>query len=378
MGKAARVPAIDVLRGLVIALMALDHVRDFFGVALFAPEDLSATSPGWFWTRWVTHLCATTFILLAGSSAYLRGSASGIPALSRYLLTRGLMLIVLEATWISFSWQLAYDIMIFQVIWAIGVGMVVLAALVWLPRPVIALIAALLILPHNLLDQVKSDSPIWILWHQSGFIPLQAGVQGIFVRYPLMPWIGLMAAGYAIGPLFQAAPPRRQRILWITACVLLAGFLLLRGFNVYGDPRDWAPTGRGPMFDLMAFVNVEKYPPSLLYLMATGGIGLALLAVFDRVRPVGFLQLFGRVPMFFYVIHIALFQVLGKIYYQLRFGSTPHFDGNSFVLPKGYEPSLPVVYAAWIALLVLMYFLCRAWVAYRQRPAPALAESAIT
>ncbi|MFD2365378.1 DUF1624 domain-containing protein [Pseudoduganella sp. GCM10020061] len=378
MGKAARVPAIDVLRGLVIALMALDHVRDFFGVALFAPEDLSATSPGWFWTRWVTHLCATTFILLAGSSAYLRGTASGIPALSRYLLTRGLMLIVLEATWISFSWQLAYDIMIFQVIWAIGVGMVVLAALVWLPRPVIALIAALLILPHNLLDQVKSDSPLWILWHQSGFIPLQAGIQGIFVRYPLMPWIGLMAAGYAIGPLFQAAPPRRQRILWITAAMLLAGFLLLRGFNVYGDPRDWAPTGRGPMFDLMAFVNVEKYPPSLLYLLVTGGIGLALLAVFDRVRPVGFLQLFGRVPMFFYVIHIALFQVLGKIYYQLRFGSTPHFDGNSFVLPKGYEPSLPVVYAAWIALLVLMYFLCRAWVAYRQRPAPALAESAIT
>lgn len=375
MRKTARVPAIDVLRGLVIALMALDHVRDFFGVALFAPEDLSATTPAWFWTRWITHLCATTFILLAGSSAYLRGSGSGIPALSRYLVTRGLMLIVLEATWISFSWQLAYDIMIFQVIWAIGVGMVVLAALVWLPRPVIALIAALLILPHNLLDQIKSDSPLWTLWHQSGFIPLQAGIQGIFVRYPLMPWIGLMAAGYAIGPVFQAPAPQRQRLLWIAAGVLLAGFLLLRGFNVYGDPRDWAPTGRGPMFDVMAFVNVEKYPPSLLYLMVTGSIGLALLAIFERVRPIGFLQLFGRVPMFFYVIHIALFQVLGKLYYQLRFGSMPHFDGNSFVLPPGYEPSLPVVYAAWVILLILMYFHCRAWVAYRQRPTVLLAPT---
>ena len=371
MGKAARVPAIDVLRGLVIALMALDHVRDFFGVALFAPEDLSVTTPGWFWTRWITHLCATTFILLAGSSAFLRGASTGVPALSRYLATRGLMLIVLEATWISFSWQLGYDIIILQVIWVIGVGMIALAGLVWLPRPVIALVAALLILPHNLLDPIQSSSPLWTLWHQSGFIPLPAGIQGIFVRYPLMPWIGLMAAGYVIGPVFQAPASQRQRFLWIAAAVLLVGFLLLRGLNLYGDPRDWAPTGRGLMFDVMAFVNVEKYPPSLLYLMVTGSIGLALLAIFDRFKPVGFLQLFGRVPMFFYVIHIALFQVLGKLYYQLSFGSMPHFDGNSFVLPTGYVPSLPVVYAAWVVLLVLMYYLCRAWALRGQRQAAA-------
>ncbi|HEU4853461.1 MAG TPA: heparan-alpha-glucosaminide N-acetyltransferase domain-containing protein [Telluria sp.] len=361
MGKTARIPAIDILRGLVIALMALDHVRDFFGVTLFAPEDLSATTPAWFWTRWITHLCATTFVLLAGSSAYLRGASTGLPALSRYLFTRGLMLIVLEATWITFSWQLGYNFVILQVLWAIGMGMVALAGLVWLPRPVIALVAALLIVPHNLLDSFRSASPLWMAWHQGGFVPLGDVVQGVAFKYPLMPWIGLMAAGYAIGPVFQRDAASRQRFLWIAAAALMVAFVALRASNLYGDPHLFTPTGRGAMFDLMAFVNVEKYPPSLLYLMVTGSIGLALLAMFDRMKPVRFLQLIGRVPMFFYVIHIALFHMLGNLYFNLRFGSTPNFDGNSFVLPPGYEPSLAVVYAAWILLMVVMYGLCSYW-----------------
>lgn len=362
MGKTMRVPAIDVMRGLVIALMALDHVRDFFGATPFTPEDLSATSPGWFWTRWITHLCATTFILLAGSSAFLRGTSTGLPALSRYLLTRGLMLIVLEATWITFSWQLGYNFIILQVLWAIGLGMIAMAGLIWLPRPVIALVAALLIIPHNMLDTIQSASPLWMAWHQGGFLPLSfAGLEGILFRYPLMPWIGLMAAGYAIGPVFQSAPPARQRFLWIAAAVMMAAFVALRASNLYGDPHLFTSTGRGAMFDLMAFVNVEKYPPSLLYLLVTGSIGLALLAVFDRFRPVKFLQRIGRVPMFFYVIHIALFHLLGNLYFNLRFGSTPNFDGNNFILPPGYNPSLPVVYTAWVLLMVVMYGLCIYW-----------------
>lgn len=372
MGKAARVPAIDVMRGFVIVLMALDHVRDYFGPTMFDPTNLELTSPPWFWTRWITHLCAATFVLLAGSSAYLRGTSTGLPSLSRYLATRGLMLIALEVTWITFSWQFGYGFIILQVLWALGIGMMVLAALVWLPRPAIALVAALLILPHNLLDPIRSASPLWMAWHQADYLPLMDGKFGILFRYPLMPWVGLIAAGYALGPVFKREQPARQRILWIGAGVLLLTFVLLRAFNVYGDPHPWAPLGRGIMFDLMAFVNVEKYPPSLQYLLVTCGIGLALLAVFDRIKPVGFLQLFGRVPMFFYVIHIALTHLLGNLYFQFRFGRPPGFYDGEWSLPPGYEPSLPVVYLAWFGVIVLMYAICRPWALRGQRsPAPA-------
>ena len=377
MAKAARVPAIDVMRGFVIVLMALDHVRDYFGPTMFDPTNLELTSPPWFWTRWITHLCASTFVLLAGSSAYLRGAATGLPSLTRYLFTRGLMLLALEVTWITFSWQLGYNFVILQVLWALGVGMIVLAALVRLPRPAIAVVAALLIVPHNLLDPIRSASPLWMAWHQADYLPLMDGKFGILFRYPLMPWIGLIAAGYAFGPVFQRDQPARQRILWMGAALLLLAFVLLRATNVYGDPRDWAPLGRGVMFDVMAFVNVEKYPPSLQYLLVTCGIGLALLAVFDRIRPVGFLQLFGRVPMFFYVIHIALTHLLGNLYFVLRFGRPPGFYDGEWSLPPGYEPSLPVVYLSWVGVIVLMYAICRPWALRGQRTAAPAATTAI-
>lgn len=349
-----------------MALMALDHVRDYFGPTMFDPTNLAATSPEWFWTRWITHLCAATFVLLAGSSAYLRGTSTGVPDLSKYLATRGLMLLALEVTWISFSWQFGFDVVILQVLWALGAGMIALAALVWLPRPAIALIAALLVIPHNLLDPIRSSSPLWMAWHQADFLPLWEN-GGIVFRYPLMPWIGLMAAGYAFGPVFQLAQPPRQRILWIAAGALLLSFVLLRAFNVYGDPHPWAPLGRGVMFDLMAFVNVEKYPPSLQYLLVTCGIGLALLAVFDRFKPVAFLQLIGRVPLFFYVIHIALVHLLGNLYLIARFGRTPGLVDGQWSLPPGYEPSLTVVYLAWVGVMALLYALCLAWTRRGQR-----------
>ncbi|HEY1043193.1 MAG TPA: hypothetical protein VGE60_04950, partial [Telluria sp.] len=230
----------------------------------------------------------------------------------------------------------------------------------WLPRPAIALVAALLIIPHNLLDPIRSSSPLWMAWHQADFLPLwERG--GILFRYPLMPWIGLIAAGYALGPVFQRDLPSRQRVLWLGAGALLLSFMLLRASNLYGDPHPWVSPGRGVMFDLMAFVNVEKYPPSLQYILVTCGIGLALLAVFDRFKPVGFLQLFGRVPMFFYVIHIALIHLLGNLYLTLRFGRPPGVVDGQWSLPPGYEPSLAVVYIAWVGVMLIMYALCRAW-----------------
>lgn len=375
MAAKGRLSSIDMLRGLVIVLMALDHTRDYFGLALFDPEDLAKTSPLWFATRWITHLCASTFVLLAGTSAFLRGARDGTAALSRYLLTRGVLLLVLEATWISFSWQFGYDVTILQVLWALGMGMIFLAGMVWLPLPAIAAAAALLIVPHNLLDAVQSHHPLWLLWHQRGFWPV-AGNYGVFVAYPLMPWLGLIAAGYALGPVFKWQPARRQRFLFAAGAVLLLVFVALRSGNFYGDPDPWSPQGRGLVWDVISFVRVHKYPPSLLYLCVTVGIALPLLAWFERLRPVPLLLLFGGTPMFFYVIHIALVHFLSGPYFLLRFGALPEGGPQGLTLPKGYQPSLAVVYAAWVGLLAIMYGLTRAWLLWRRRAAPAAPPAA--
>jgi uncharacterized membrane protein len=366
MEKTARLPAIDLLRGLVIVLMALDHTRDFFFLSPFSPEDLAHTTPSLFWTRWITHLCATVFVLLAGSSAFLRGQRRSRPDMSAYLATRGLLLLALEATWISFCWQFGYDVIVLQVLWALGMGMILLSLLVWLPLPAVALVAALLILPHNALDGVHLKGFLWQAWHEGGFTPLGQSF-GVVVVYSLMPWLGLMAAGYALGPVFLWEPGRRRRFLLAASLVLMLAFVALRASNLYGAPGTWSAQGRGPMVDLMAFVRVQKYPPSLLYLCVTGSIGLFLLAMFERVRELPMLSLFGRHPMFFYVVHIALAHLLGILYFQLRFGSQPVLAlGELKGLPPGYVPSLATVYVAWAALLVLMWGLTRLWVGWRR------------
>jgi uncharacterized membrane protein len=368
MGKPSRLPAIDMLRGLVIVLMALDHTRDFFGPNAINPEDLAHTTPAWFWTRWITHLCATVFVLLAGSSAFLRGQGSGVPALSRYLASRGALLLLLEATWVSFSWQFGYNMIVMQVLWALGAGMIVLAALVWLPRPLIAALAALLIVTHNAFDGWHPGGVLWMAWHGGGYLPVAKGQFGIVFMYPLMPWLGLIAAGYALGPVFLWQRARRQRFLLTAAALLMLAFVALRAGNLYGDPEPWSPQGRGALFDLMSFLRVHKYPPSLLYLCVTGSIGLALLALFERVRPLKLLAMFGRTPMFFYLVHIALAHFLGLLYFRARYGVMPDFVRGQLVTPPGYEPSLPVVYAAWFGLLALMYALTLLWLRWRRAP----------
>ena len=365
MAKMARLPAIDVLRGFVIALMALDHARDFFGPAPFNAEDLAATTPAWFWTRWITHLCATVFVLLAGSSAFLRGQGSGIPNLSRYLATRGAMLIALEMTWISFSWQFGFHVFIMQVIWALGAGMLFLALMVRLPRPAIIGVAAVLILSHNLFDDLKLDNPLWRAFHQGGFVPFDA-THGIVFMYPLMPWLGLITAGYALGPVFLWEKERRQRFLLAAAGALMLLFVVLRAGNYYGDPEPWSLQNKDVMFDLMSFMRVHKYPPSLLYLCVTGSIGLALLVLFERIKPPPLFALFGAHPLFFYVIHIALTHLLGIVCLQLMYGGQPGNGNAGFQSPGGYQPSLLLVYVAWLGVLAVMTTLTQAWVRYNQ------------
>ncbi len=362
-----RLFAIDLLRGLVIILMALDHTRDFFAPAPFNPLDLQQGSPAWFWTRWITHLCAPIFVLLAGMSAFLRARRCSKAEMTRYLLGRGALLVLLELTWVSFSWQFGFNVLILQVIWAIGVAMMALGLLIWLPLPAIAVVAAALIVPHNLLDAWHGKEASWLMmaWHQGGYKQLWPGLGVVFV-YPLMPWVGLMAAGFALGPVLRWQPQRRQRFLLMAAALLLLSFALLRSSGFYGDPHAWQSRlgqGRGFALELMAFVDVHKYPPSLLYLCITVGLGLAALALIERwVRhPPPVLMLFGSRPMFFYLVHIALIHALAWGYMQWRFGGQVHEQGG-WAAPPGYEPSLLVCYLAWLGLLALMYGLTRLWV----------------
>jgi uncharacterized membrane protein len=359
--------AIDLLRGLVIVLMALDHTRDFFAPTPFNPLDLQQGSPAWFWTRWITHLCAPIFVLLAGLSAHLRSRSRDRADMTRYLLGRGALLVLLELSWVSFSWQFGFGVLILQVIWAIGVSMMCLGLLLWLPRWAIALLAAALILPHNLLDAWHGSNASWpmMAWHQGGYQPLTQlwpGLGVVFV-YPLMPWIGLMAAGFALGPVLDWPPARRQRFLLAAAAGLLLCFVVLRAGNFYGDPRPWLPQGRGWLVELMAFVDVHKYPPSLLYLCVTVAIGLAALALIEASvrRPPPLLMLFGSRAMFFYLVHIALLHGLAWLYMQWRFGGQVSEQG-AWAAPAGYVPSLLICYAAWAVLLGLMYGLTRLWV----------------
>ncbi len=361
---AQRLFAIDLLRGLVIVLMALDHTRDFFAPTPFNPLDLQLGSPAWFWTRWITHLCAPTFVLLAGMSAFLRARRCSKAEMTRYLLGRGALLVLLEMTWVSFSWQFGFNVLILQVIWAIGVAMMALGLLFWLPPAALALAAAVLILPHNLLDawHGKDASLALTIWHQGGYRQLWPGLGAVFA-YPLMPWVGLIAAGYALGPVLTWTPHQRQRFLLGAAALLLLSFVVLRGGGFYGDPKPWAAQGRGWAIEMMAFVDVHKYPPSLLYLCVTLSIGLAALALIERWvrRPPHALMLFGSRPMFFYLVHIALIHALAWLYMQWRYGGQVVEQGG-WQAPPGYQPSLLVCYLAWLGLLLLMYGLTRLWV----------------
>lgn len=378
----ARIRAIDLLRGLVILIMALDHVRDFWSVAPFAPEDLSQTSVGFFFTRWITHFCAPVFVLLSGTSAYLyalKRQASRLE-LARFLSTRGLWLILVELTWVSFSWQFGLDALILQVIWAIGWSMLILAGLIFLPRPWILFIALLALFGHNLLDGF--DAQQWgewswfgLFWHQQGFYPTPAlansglGLQGLFFGYPLLPWFAVMALGYLLGPWFTFTPELRSRYLTRLGLAMVLGFILLRGLNGYGNPTPWQMDERGWLWSLLAILNTQKYPPSLHYLLMTLGPALILLPRLESWsgRLSRWLTVFGKVPFFFYMLHLPLIHITAVLYQQWRFGAVV----NGFIPPNDfpplYTPSLLTCYLAWLATIFVLYWPCRWFVGVRQR-----------
>lgn len=361
-----RLNFIDALRGLVIVLMALDHVSHFFNPIPFNSLDLTQTSGPIFMTRWITHLCAPIFIFLAGTSAYLYGQSVSKAQLSRFLLTRGAWLVFLEVTFINLSWANIFGgVVVLQVMWALGMSMMILAGLIYLPRYWLIGIAVLAILGHDAFNswQVKdlgNWGGIWAILHERHFFKLTEN-GGIFLLYPLLPWFAVMAAGYAFGPVMQLPAAMREKRLLQWGAALLLLMLVLRWPNLYGEIKPWAEQSRGGLFSLLSFINFSKYPPSLLYLCTTLGLGAWLLAAMARL-PEARLKLFlvfGRVPMFFYLIHVPVIVSGALLWATVKFGQPGAWMFGQGTPPAGYEPSLWRVYLIWLALLVLFYFACR-------------------
>ncbi len=360
------------MRGLVMVVMALDHVRDFFSSYNFEPTDLEKTNVLLFLTRWITHYCAPTFMFLAGTSAFLYGNRGRTKGeLSRFLWTRGLWLVVLELTWVRFGWTFNLNFLSANggaTIWAIGWSMVALAGLVYLPMTAIAAVGLGMVFLHNTLDGVSPDAFgslgwFWRILHAGGPFPTWNG--GSFsASYPLIPWIGVMASGYVFGQLYTWPAGRRQKWLLSLGAAMIALFLILRLPNLYGDASRWSPQPN-PVFSVFSVLNCTKYPPSLLYLLMTLGPVMCLLCLFERVRtePIRPLLVFGRVPMFYYLLHLPLIHGLALLVesllgkhdaVKLLAGSSPFTS-----LPADYGFSLGVVYFVWVAIICALYLPCR-------------------
>lgn len=380
-----RIDSIDLLRGIVMVVMMLDHTRDFVHKSGFFidPTDLNQTSTLLFLTRWITHYCAPVFVFLAGTGAYLqfaRGKSK--KELSKFLVTRGVWLIILEVTVVRLGATFSFDyrfLAFLQVIWVIGVSMIVLAALIHLPLKVVAAFGLIMIATHNLLDRFQiapwqgPGTPIpsvggklWMVLHQQGGYPVAGWPSPfLFVVYPLIPWIGVMAVGYAFGALYKMDAERRRKLLLYIGGTAIMLFFLVRAVDVYGDPSHWHQQ-KTVIFTILSFVNTTKYPPSLLFLLMTLGPAIIALAGFEVLNrgTIGrFFVTFGRVPLFFYLlqwpmahgISVLLHLAFGKPVGWLFMSPIGIFENP----PKGQGFDLWVVYVSWIAGVALLYPLCK-------------------
>ena len=371
-----RLTSVDTLRGLVMVLMALDHVRDFFGVPGLNPVNLSQTTVPLFVTRWVTHICAPTFFLLTGTGAWL--SRRPRAELSRFLLTRGLWLLALEVTVVrclGFQFNVDYQVTGLVVIWALGWAMIVLSGLVWLPLWAITTVALVMIAGHNALDGIRSTHPLWVFLHTPGLLVNEPGFV-VFVAYPIVPWVGVTALGYCLGRIFEWDPAHRRDFLLRAGVGTTVAFVALRLANIYGDPAPWSVQASSLM-TAVSFLNTTKYPPSLLFLLMTLGPALILLRAFERRTP-GWLApatVFGRVPLFYFVLHFFLIHLLAAIACAWIYGTprymmqSPDLGNYPFTVPPGWGFPLPVVYGVWVAVVAMLYPVCAWYGALKRRSA---------
>ena len=389
----ARLEAIDILRGIVMIIMMIDHTRDFVNAQAyrFDPTDLAQTTVPIFLARWVTHFCAPIFVFLSGASIYLQ-KMRGKTDLSSFLLKRGLWLVLIELTvlrvvmWFTLGGTFKF---LLQVIWVIGVGMIIMAALVRLPTWVSGAIGVAMIALHNLTDGIRVagwqrptdpdlglGSKLWILAHQGGPLPLgpSSGPVGV-VLYALIPWIGVMAAGYAFGAVYSLDWPRRRKLLVQLGTAGILAFVTLRYINLYGDPAKWASQPRGTAMTLVSFFNVTKYPPSLLFLCMTLGPGILALAAFEGWRRdsrlKSFFITFGRVPLFYYMLQwiwshgaaVVLGLAAGKSVGYL-FKGFPDMFANA---PADAGVSLSAMMLTWLVGVFALYPLCKWYEGVKKR-----------
>jgi uncharacterized membrane protein len=370
-----RIEAVDVVRGVIMILMALDHVRDFFGNSGLNPTDPATTTIPLFFTRWITHFCAPVFFLLTGTGAYLSLRKQTKRELSRFLFTRGLWLIFLELTVTRcLGWQFNFDyhVTMLIVLWALGWAMIVLSALVYLPAFLVTTFGVVMIATHNLLDSIDSSNPLWSILHSPNVIVNHPG-RVVRVIYVLIPWVGVTAAGYGLGQIYSWPSARRKAFLLPLGAGLSATFVVLRGINVYGDPLRWS-TQKSAAFTALSFLNTTKYPPSLLYLLMTLGPALLFLWAIDARTPQWLRPALtvGKVPMFYYLLHIPLIHVLAIAVCYARYGQvhwmfeSPTLRQFPITPPPGWGYSLPIVYLVWGVVVITLYPFCR-WFADLKR-----------
>jgi uncharacterized membrane protein len=376
---ATRVSSIDIIRGAVMVLMAIDHVRVYSGLPAGGP------TPAIFFTRWVTHFCAPAFVFLAGTSAYLYGRRHD--DLSRFLLVRGLWLVVLELTYYRVCWTFNLEFRQYElagVIWMIGWCMVLMNGLVRLPLGAVATIGLAIVGGHNLLDSqlfvergADLASNLWRILYVGFYSgPVRLGPDGpmLMVLFSIVPWIGVMAAGYTFGDSMTKAPDERRRRCLLIGGIATALFVALRTFNLYGDPNHWSPSGRMPA--ALSFLATNKYPASLDFLLMTLGPTILLMAFVDGARGwlARVLTVFGRVPFFYYALHIPLIHALALVVSKVRLGEvsgwlfTNHPMGNP-PPPAGYTWSLPLLYLVWAIAIALLYPACAWFAGLRARTA---------
>ncbi|MGB8916051.1 MAG: heparan-alpha-glucosaminide N-acetyltransferase domain-containing protein [Candidatus Sulfotelmatobacter sp.] len=378
--KRVRIESIDVVRGVIMIFMALDHTRDFFGVPGVSPTDPATTTIPLFFTRWITHFCAPVFFLLTGTGAYLSLRKKSKGELSRFLFTRGLWLIFLELTVTRcLGWQFNFDyhVTLLLVLWALGWAMIVLSALVYLPASMVATFGAVMIASHNFLDSVQSSNPLWSILHSPNFIVNNPG-RIVFVTYALIPWVGVTAAGYGLGQIYRWPSERRKAFLLPLGIGLVVAFFILRGVNIYGDPSRWN-TQRSAAFTVLSFLNTTKYPPSLLYLLMTLGPAMLFLWAVDAGTP-GWLRpalTIGKVPMFYYLLHIPLIHLIAVGVCYARYGQahwmfeSPGLGEFPITPPPGWGYSLPIVYLVWACVVLTLYPLCLWFAGSKQRRSDA-------
>jgi uncharacterized membrane protein len=376
-----RITSIDFLRGTIMIIMALDHVRDYLysGSFLFDPLDLDKTSVALFFTRWITHFCAPIFMLLAGTSAFLMSRKKTKTELSVFLVKRGLWLVFLELVVVNFGWNfnIAFPMLLFITIWALGISMIVLAGLIHLPKKLILVLCLAVVFGHNLLDNVHVAGNNlagfgWAFLHDQR--PFFWGKEILLVGYPIIPLVAIMPLGYCLGELFtpEFSVEKRKKILLMIGGAAILLFVVIRYLNFYGDPVKWS-VQKTPLFTFLSFIKVNKYPPSLLYVLMTIGSALLFLAFTEKLQNglVKVVSVYGRVPMFYYLIHIYIIHLIAMI----ASAFTPGQNWHIWILEKpiwftsdlkGYGFSLPVAYLVWIGIVVALYPLCKRYDAYKQ------------